>query len=88
LESFEVSAPTVYRYLSFYHLIKEYPNILLFGLMVIDLSKYRKKIEEAVKKDTELSQLLKHGFRGIRVNFKLGDPTFDPNDIKHININE
>ncbi len=56
--------------------------------MVIDLSKYRKKIEEAVKKDTELSQLLKHGFRGIRVNFKLGDPTFDPNDIKHININE
>jgi hypothetical protein len=43
---------TIYRYLNVYYLIKEYPNILLTGLMVIDLSRYKKKIEEAVKKDT------------------------------------
>jgi len=66
LESFEVSAPTVYKYLNVYYLIKGYPNIVLSGLSVFNLSRYRKKIEETAKKDTEFSKLLKNGFPGIR----------------------
>jgi len=71
-----------------YYLIKEYPNILLSGLPVSDLSTYRKKIEETAKKDTEFSQLLKNGFPGIIANFILDDPSFDPNDIKNMDINQ
>ncbi len=54
-------------------------NFISFDL-IAHLSRYRKKIEEAAKKDTKFFQLLKHG---IKVNFQLNGPTFDLNDIKH-----
>jgi hypothetical protein len=78
----------LFKYLNAYYLIKEYPNIVLSGLVVIDLSKYGKKIEETAKKDTEFFQLIKHGSPGIKANFILDDPTFDPNVIINMDTNE
>lgn len=69
LESFEVSTPIVYKYLNVYYLIKEHPDILLSGLVITDLTKYRKKIEETANKDTYFLQLIKQGFPGIKANF-------------------
>jgi hypothetical protein len=88
LESFGVSQPTVYRYLNVYYLIKVYPNILLSGFGVTDLSKYRKKIEETAVKDKKFCQLIKHGFPGIVANFLLEDPTIDIPDVENMDINK
>jgi hypothetical protein len=47
-ESFEVTTPTVYRYLNFY-LIKEYPSILLPGLVLRICQEIKGKKNELLK---------------------------------------